>query len=116
MENHVSKLDVEFDVFSKGNLCLFAHSSDCPSAQCIGLDIQTYFSFLAVVDSNAEGRAADYGSAEQPASPPAVRLRPSTPLYDRLIDNLEQAAGQLPDGHASINYITNPCFVESFPQ
>ena len=129
MENQMTRLDVDFEICSNENLCLFAHSSDSTSAQCVALDTRGPFSFMAVVDgtknqpdrlsldtdtnsaqSSAERRAADHGSAERPAPRPGVRLRPFAPLYDGLIANLEQAAGQHPEGHAFINYITNSCF------
>ena len=37
-------------------------------------------------------------------------LRPATPLYDKLIADLEKVADQHPQGHAFVDYITKSCF------
>ena len=121
MENQIAKLDVEFELFTNGNLCLLAHCADRTSTQCIALDTKEPFSFLAIVSdkdaSNAHGSAEQlawindkrdkdasdaHDSAEQPVSNndkrsysskrPAVSLKPATPLYDKLIICLEQAS------------------------
>ena len=66
MENQIAKLDVEFELFTNGNLCLLAHCADRTSTQCIALDANEPFSFLAIV-SDKDGSKA-HGSAERPAS------------------------------------------------
>jgi hypothetical protein len=61
-----------------------------------------------------------FRSVEQPAplqarfepARRAVELRPSTPLYDNLIANLQSAAQGHRSGEAFINYITECCFYE----
>ena len=131
LENTIAKLAVEFELFTNGNLCLLAHCADRTSTQCIALDANEPFSFLAIV-SDKDGSKA-HGSAERPASikderdkaasdahgcaeqpvlnkRPAFSLKPATPLYDKLITCLEQVSEQHPQGSAFVDYITKSCF------
>ena len=116
MENQVKKWVMEFEVSSNGNLCLFTHAPEGTSTNCVALDTAESFSLLVIVErtsstqSSAERAAADHGSAEQPVSRPAVRLRPCTPWYDSLIASLETATKRHPEGGAFVNFLTNSCF------
>ena len=107
MENQIAKLDLDFDMSSNENLCVLAHCSDRTSTQCIAMDTQSVFSFIAPV-----GAAQSYrNSAERPVpTANAITLRPATPLYDSLIEDLENAVKQHPRGHRFIDYLTKSCF------
>ena len=107
MENQIAKLDLDFDMSSNENLCVLAHCSDRTSTQCIAMDTQSVFSFIAPV-----GAAQSYrNSAERPVpTANAITLRPATPLYDSLIEDLENAVKQHPGGHRFIDYLTTSCF------
>ena len=113
MENQIAKLDLDFDMSSNENLCVLAHCSDRTSTQCIAMDTQSAFSFIAPV-----GVAESYrNSAERPVpTANAITLRPATPLYDSLIADLENAVEQHPGGHRFIDYLTKSCFLETFSQ
>ena len=119
IENQVTKLDLDFELFTNADLCLLAHCSHRNSTQCIALDTQGPFSFMAIVDTtdnppdqgNPFTNSTDaHGSAAQPAPHLPVTLRPNTPLYDILIADLESAAKLHPQGHAFIDYISKSCF------
>ena len=132
MENQTAKLIVEFELFTNANLCLLANCSDRTSAQCIALDTEAPFSLIALVDrtknrpdklspdtdassaqGSAERPAPDHGRCSHSLPRPAITLRPATPLYDKLIADLEKAADQHPEGHAFVDYITKSCFFGS---
>ena len=134
-ENQVTKLDVDFEWFANDNLCLLAHGPDLTFPRCFSLDTDGPYSLMAIwkkandpvdqpgqlalvaqaatPDSNVSNAPR---SAERPAPRHqrekrcAITLRPCTPLYDKLIANLEPAVQQNPRGHAFIDYITDCCF------
>ena len=125
LENQVTKLNVDFELFTNDNLCLLAHGPDLTFPQCFPLDTEGSYSLMAIWDKANNPRSAERPtprhqsaprSAERPAprhqreTRCAVTLRPFTPLYDNLIANLEPAVQQNPRGHAFIDYITECCF------
>ena len=107
MENQIAKLEVDYELFTNENLLLLTHCSNGTSAQCLALDTDAPFSLIALLDRTAS--CPD--SAERPVPrDDAITLRPATPLYDKLIAELENAAKQHSHGHAFIDYITRTCF------
>jgi len=110
MENIVAKQNMPFEFFANERLCLLAHTPDCAPVRCFPLDTDGPYSFMGVWDS--------FRSVEQPAplqacfkpARPAVELRPSTPLYDNLIANLESAVQGHRSREAFMNYVTDCCF------
>ena len=110
MENQIAKLKVDYELFTNENLLLLTHCSNGTSAQCIALDTDAPFSLIALLDRTAS--CPD--SAERPVPrDDAITLRPATPLYDRLIAELENATKQQSRGHEFIEYITRQCFYGS---
>ena len=57
VENQISKLDIELEIYTNAHLCLLAHSSERTQTKCTAFDIQGAFTLQAIVSS-----------AEQPAS------------------------------------------------
>ena len=110
MENLVAHLNLPFQLFTNQHLCLLTHTPDCSPMTCFPADTDGPYSFMATWDNSC--------SVEQPApcqavnlSPrQAVKLTPSTPLYDNLIANLEPAVRNHRSGEAFMEYITQCCF------
>jgi len=78
VESQIGQLDIEFELFANVNLLLLAHSSDRTSAQCIPLDTEAPFSFIACV--NATKNRFDEGSAERFAPDSSSAAQPATLL------------------------------------
>ena len=119
IENQVTQLDLAFEIYTNADLGLLANCCHGFSTQCVALDTEQPFSFMAIVErtnnlseqSNPITNRVDVNdSAAQPVPHLAVTLRPRTPLYDNLIADLEPAANQHPQGHAFIDYISKSCF------
>ena len=89
MENQVTKMDVEFQLFTDANLCLLTHSPHNRPVECFALDTDGPYSFMCIWNRNpsVEPPASDVSSDNVEE---AVKLMPATPLYDNLIVTLEQ--------------------------
>ena len=115
MENIVAKEQMPFEFFTNERLCLLAHAPDYAPVRCFPLNTDGPFSFMGVWDSfrSVEQPAVKVAPAlpavESKSTRRAVELKPCTPLYDNLIENLE-AHCKSPSGEAFLDYITDCCF------
>ena len=137
-ENQVAKLSLQFHLFSNKHLCLLAYNRDCSPVKCFPLDTGGTYSLMGIWESTKslaprrrsaehqqprEPSAPRHRSAAQPASSHrngalpypriAVTLRPSTPLYDNFILNLETSVQEHPSGEEFMKYMTEICFFGS---
>jgi len=136
MENQVAQLNLHFQLCTNEHLCLLAHTPDCRPVKCFALDTDGPYSLMGIWDSSrsaeqpaprvpdVEPPAPHQGSSNSVGQPaprvpvvltPAVKLVPSTPLYDNLIANLELAVTHghpqhHPSGTDFMNYMESCCF------
>jgi hypothetical protein len=121
-ENQVAKLSSQFQLFTNAHLCLLTYNRDSSPMKCFPLDTGGPYSLMGIWEST-KSLTTRRRSAEQPASSHrngalpypriAVTLRPSTPLYDNFILNLEKSAQEHPSGEEFKKYITETCLFGS---
>jgi hypothetical protein len=110
LENIAAKQKRPFEFSTNDQLCLLAHAPDCTPVKCFQLDTGGPYSFMCVWESPCSVEQPAPKRARVKANLPLLRLTPSTPLYDKLVDDLESAAQDHSSGGAFLEYIRACCF------
>ena len=110
VENIVAKQKRPFEFLTNDHLCLLAHAPDCTPVKCFQLDTGGPYSFMGVWASPRSVEQPAPKKARLKAARPVLRLTPLTPLYDKLVEDLESAAQDHSSGGAFLEYISACCF------
>ena len=104
-EHTVAGLKMNFEHFINEDLLVLACATDRETVtqlQCFTLGTEGPYTLLAMWT-----RA---GAARSSAAQPAITLRPSTPLWNSVIEKMELSTTQTTSGEAFMKYVRDCCF------